>query len=209
MPPAWCARARASRCSAPWSSLPWPAFSSAGDYSVRRRQAAARSGTNRAACAFSRWSICGSLRSIMLPHRLWILRDFVGSERHGCASFDVAGSGIGRRRRTWTVDRTQGPGARRRGGAHGGERVEERRLAHGRAARPGSARRQAQRRRRRRQAPRPRRAQAPDAKIGGEESRFRYALERDDFSSNRHLALSYAWSMIFSENRYPLFGIML
>src|SRR5262245_56897524 len=34
-------------------------------------------------------------------------------------------------------------------------------------------------------------------------------LERDDFSSNRHLALSYAWSMIFSENRYPLFGIML
>src|SRR5262249_38232237 len=34
-------------------------------------------------------------------------------------------------------------------------------------------------------------------------------LERDGFSSNRHLALSYAWSMIFSENRYPLFGIML
>jgi hypothetical protein len=34
-------------------------------------------------------------------------------------------------------------------------------------------------------------------------------LEHDDFSSNRHRALSYCWSMIFSENRYPLFGIML
>ena len=34
-------------------------------------------------------------------------------------------------------------------------------------------------------------------------------LERDNFSSNRHLALPYCWSMIFSENRYPLFGIML
>src|SRR5262249_22241296 len=33
--------------------------------------------------------------------------------------------------------------------------------------------------------------------------------DRDDFSSNRHLDLTYAWSMIFSENRYPLFGIML
>src|SRR5262245_724299 len=33
--------------------------------------------------------------------------------------------------------------------------------------------------------------------------------ERDDFSSNRHSALAYCWSMIFSENRYPLFGIML
>src|SRR5262245_46050983 len=30
-------------------------------------------------------------------------------------------------------------------------------------------------------------------------------LEPDDFSSNRNLALSYAWSMIFSENRYPTF----
>src|SRR5215510_4214900 len=29
------------------------------------------------------------------------------------------------------------------------------------------------------------------------------------FSSNRHPALAYCWSMIFSENRYPLFGIML
>src|SRR5215211_7192118 len=34
-------------------------------------------------------------------------------------------------------------------------------------------------------------------------------LERDDFSSNRHPALGYCWNMIFSENRYPLFGIML
>jgi hypothetical protein len=34
-------------------------------------------------------------------------------------------------------------------------------------------------------------------------------LKRDDFSLNRHRALSYCWSMIFSENRYPLFGIML
>src|SRR5262249_1264077 len=34
-------------------------------------------------------------------------------------------------------------------------------------------------------------------------------LERDDFSSNRHPALAFWWSIIFSENRYPLFGIML
>src|SRR5262249_10622480 len=33
-------------------------------------------------------------------------------------------------------------------------------------------------------------------------------LERDAFSSNRHLALAYWRRMIFSENRYPLFGIM-
>src|ERR1700730_1170825 len=33
--------------------------------------------------------------------------------------------------------------------------------------------------------------------------------ERDDFSSNRHPALSFCLSMIFSENRYPLFRIML
>src|SRR5262249_52460493 len=33
--------------------------------------------------------------------------------------------------------------------------------------------------------------------------------ERDDFSSIRHHALAYWWSMIFSENRYRLFGIML
>src|SRR5882724_12099355 len=30
-------------------------------------------------------------------------------------------------------------------------------------------------------------------------------LERDDFSSNHHPALSFCLSMIFSENRYPLF----
>jgi hypothetical protein len=34
-------------------------------------------------------------------------------------------------------------------------------------------------------------------------------LKRDDDSSNRHPALAYWWSMIFSENRCPLFGIML
>src|SRR5262245_43939620 len=34
-------------------------------------------------------------------------------------------------------------------------------------------------------------------------------LERDDFSCARHPALAYWWSVIFSENRYPLFGIML
>ena len=36
-----------------------------------------------------------------------------------------------------------------------------------------------------------------------------YALERDDFSSNRHPALAFCFSMIFSENRFPLFRIML
>src|SRR6266852_2133942 len=35
------------------------------------------------------------------------------------------------------------------------------------------------------------------------------ALELDDFSSIRHPALSFCLSMIFSENRYPLFRIML
>src|SRR5437868_3091621 len=35
------------------------------------------------------------------------------------------------------------------------------------------------------------------------------ALKRDDFSSNRHPALSFCLSMIFSENRQPLFRIML
>ena len=34
-------------------------------------------------------------------------------------------------------------------------------------------------------------------------------LKRDDLSSNRHPALAYCPRMIFSENRYPLFGIML
>src|SRR5882672_5431194 len=36
---------------------------------------------------------------------------------------------------------------------------------------------------------------------------FARRLERDDFSSNRHPALSFCLSMIFSENRYPLFRI--
>jgi hypothetical protein len=35
------------------------------------------------------------------------------------------------------------------------------------------------------------------------------APERDDVSSNRHPAPTFRSSMIFSENRYPLFGIML
>jgi hypothetical protein len=34
-------------------------------------------------------------------------------------------------------------------------------------------------------------------------------LKLDDLSSNRHPALHCWWSMIFSENRYPLFGITL
>jgi hypothetical protein len=35
------------------------------------------------------------------------------------------------------------------------------------------------------------------------------SLEQDGFSSNRHLALSFCLSMILSENRFPLFRIML
>jgi hypothetical protein len=35
------------------------------------------------------------------------------------------------------------------------------------------------------------------------------SLERDDFSPDRHPALSFCLSMIFSENRYTLFRIML
>jgi hypothetical protein len=34
-------------------------------------------------------------------------------------------------------------------------------------------------------------------------------LKRDDFKLNRHHALDSCLSMIFSENRFPLFGIML
>jgi len=34
-------------------------------------------------------------------------------------------------------------------------------------------------------------------------------VERDDLSSNHHPALHYWMSTIFSENRHPLFGIML
>jgi hypothetical protein len=34
-------------------------------------------------------------------------------------------------------------------------------------------------------------------------------LERNDFSSTRHPTPGYCWSMIFFEDRFPLFGIML
>src|SRR5262245_8135124 len=34
-------------------------------------------------------------------------------------------------------------------------------------------------------------------------------LKLDDFSWKRHVGLAYCWSMIVSENRCPLFGIML
>jgi hypothetical protein len=40
-------------------------------------------------------------------------------------------------------------------------------------------------------------------------SLFMEFLDRDDVSLNRHPDLSLFWSMIFSENRFPLFGIML
>ena len=43
----------------------------------------------------------------------------------------------------------------------------------------------------------------------GSESRRFHSLERDDFSSGRHPALPLCLRMIFSENRSPLFGIML
>jgi len=35
------------------------------------------------------------------------------------------------------------------------------------------------------------------------------ALKQDEFSLNRHPALALCLSMIFSENRFALFGIML
>jgi hypothetical protein len=35
------------------------------------------------------------------------------------------------------------------------------------------------------------------------------ASEHDDFGFANHHALGSWWSMIFSENRFPLFGIML
>src|ERR1700686_4348252 len=46
-----------------------------------------------------------------------------------------------------------------------------------------------------------RRAAITQAGVGG--------LERYDSSSNRHPALAFCLSMIFSENRFPLFRIML
>jgi hypothetical protein len=36
-----------------------------------------------------------------------------------------------------------------------------------------------------------------------------FAAEQDDFSSNRHPAPSSCLRMIFSENRFPLFRLML
>src|SRR5205809_5623098 len=36
-----------------------------------------------------------------------------------------------------------------------------------------------------------------------------HALEHYRFTLNQNRALSVCWSMIFSENRFPLFGIML
>jgi hypothetical protein len=46
-------------------------------------------------------------------------------------------------------------------------------------------------------------------KIGSIAGIIGCALERDDFSSNRHPALAFCLSMIFSESRIPLFRIML
>jgi hypothetical protein len=48
-----------------------------------------------------------------------------------------------------------------------------------------------------------------DTPPAGEPKKGKPRLKRDDFSSNRHPALAYWWSMIFAENRCPLFGIML
>jgi hypothetical protein len=48
-----------------------------------------------------------------------------------------------------------------------------------------------------------------DRKIRQGGGECRRLLEHDDFSSNRHRALSSCLSMILSENRYPLFRIML
>jgi hypothetical protein len=44
---------------------------------------------------------------------------------------------------------------------------------------------------------------------GGAMAGRRKRLKRDDFSLNRHPALASCLSMIFSENRCTLFGIML
>jgi hypothetical protein len=49
----------------------------------------------------------------------------------------------------------------------------------------------------------------PGGYVAGSHLSNRPQVERDDISSNRHPALAFCWSMIFSENRYPLFGIML
>jgi hypothetical protein len=49
----------------------------------------------------------------------------------------------------------------------------------------------------------------PAGELVGPDSSGECFLERDDLSSNRHPALSFCLSMIFSENRAPLFRIML
>ena len=56
---------------------------------------------------------------------------------------------------------------------------------------------------------RPKSVVSPGVRRDDEWMAQRFALERDDFSSNRHLALSFCLSMVFSENRCPLFRIML
>jgi putative endonuclease len=50
---------------------------------------------------------------------------------------------------------------------------------------------------------------AAERQVKGWSRAKKEALKRDGFSSNRHPALSYFWSMMFSENRCPLFGHML
>src|ERR1051325_10135557 len=50
---------------------------------------------------------------------------------------------------------------------------------------------------------------APGGAVLGLTRPGRTRLKRDGFSSNRHPASGYCRSMMFSENRYPLFGIML
>ena len=45
--------------------------------------------------------------------------------------------------------------------------------------------------------------------LGHTQAELAELLERDDFSSNRHPDLASCLSMIFSENRCTLFGIML
>jgi len=42
-----------------------------------------------------------------------------------------------------------------------------------------------------------------------DESGAHVGLKRDEIRLNRHRALGLCWSMIFSENRYTLFQIML
>jgi len=60
----------------------------------------------------------------------------------------------------------------------------------------------------------PRSIRFPDNSAENVERRQRrrlstFALKRDEIKLNRHRALALSWSMIFSENRYTLFQIML